>query len=60
MPMSYWYDIVKNMASQQPIEEDSSFDLKIKELVHGNYDEYKRRDDLIDADDELSRAILQR
>ena len=52
MSMSYWYDIVKNMASQHPIEEDSSFDLKIKELVYGNYDEYKRRDDLIDADDE--------
>jgi tetratricopeptide (TPR) repeat protein len=50
--LKYWYDIVKNMASQYPLEEDSSFDLQIKEFVYGNYDEYKKRDDLIDATDE--------
>ena len=50
--LKYWYDIVKNMASQYPLKEDSSFDLQIKEFVYGNYDEYKRRDDLIDATDE--------
>ena len=50
--LNYWYDIVKNMASQYPLKEDSSFDLQIKEFVYGNYDEYKRRDDLIGATDE--------
>ena len=57
--MSHWYDVVKNMASQHPIEENSSFDLKIKELVYGNYDEYKTRDDLIDADDEYLKDFVK-
>lgn len=59
MSMSNWYDVVKNMASQHPIEEDSSFDLKIKELVYGNYDEYKTRDDLIGADDEYLEDFVK-
>ena len=59
MSMSHWYDVVKNMASQHPIEENSSFDLKIKELVYGNYDEYKTRDDLIDADDEYLKDFVK-
>ena len=59
MSMSHWYDVVKNMASQHPIEENSSFDLKIKGLVYGNYDEYKTRDDLIDADDEYLKDFVK-
>ena len=57
--LNYWYDIVKKMASQYPLKEDSSFDLQIKEFVYGNYDEYKRRDDLIDATDEGLEAFAR-
>lgn len=57
--LNYWYNIVKNMASQYPLKEDSSFDLQIKEFVYGNYDEYKRRDDLIDADHEQLEAFAR-
>ena len=48
-PLTYWYDIIKKRVSFVPLRKDSSFDLQVKELVYGNYDEYKRRTDLIDA-----------
>ena len=31
--LNYWYDIVKKMASQYPLKEDSSSDLQIKEFL---------------------------
>lgn len=50
--VTFWYDIVKNMASQFPLNNDVSFELQIKEFVYGNYDEYKNREDLIGASEE--------
>ena len=57
--LNYWYDIVKKMASKYPLRDDYSFDIQIKERVFGNYDEYKRRDDLIDASDEHSKDFAR-
>jgi tetratricopeptide (TPR) repeat protein len=38
--------------SHVPLREGSSFDLQVKELVYGNWDEYNRRIDLKDAPDD--------
>lgn len=49
VPLAYWYDIIKKRVSHVPLREGSSFDLQVKELVYGNWDEYNRRIDLKDA-----------
>jgi tetratricopeptide (TPR) repeat protein len=51
-PLTYWYDIIKKRVSHVPLRESSSFDLQVKELVYGNWDEYNRRIDLKDAPDD--------
>ena len=51
-PLTYWYDIIKKRVFHVPLREGSSFDLQVKELVYGNWDEYNRRIDLKDAPDD--------
>ena len=47
--LTYWYNIVKTMASKYPYKNDTPLDLQIKESIYGNYDEYKTKVDLINT-----------
>ena len=57
--LAYWYHIVKQMALNYPLTDEYSTDTQVKEFIYGNYDEYKRREDLIDATNERLENFSQ-
>lgn len=45
-PLNYWYNIIKQVATQQPLDIDRPIDEQIKEDVYSNCDEYLNREDI--------------
>ena len=44
--LNYWYNIIKQVSTQQPLDIDRSIDERIKEDVFSNCDEYLNREDI--------------